>query len=100
MEEGIRQQLVANRAAPALRHVALIQERARRLVDPAELALLLVRAAAGVAHFSGNAPRQLTLHADRELIDIRHLEVWVRVRDAAAEERPRTEAASRRLLHT
>jgi hypothetical protein len=96
--ERVGDQLVAQAAAAAERHVALALELRRRLVEAVPVRLDVVAAAAGVADFERHAPRQLALDAGREVVDVRHDEVGVREAGAAAEERGRAEGAARRRL--
>ena len=98
-EERVREQLVAERTAAAQRDVALRLERRRRLVVGVETGLQVVAAASRVGGLERDAPRQLALNANRELVDVRHDEVGVREVRAAAEEGLRAERASRRRLN-
>src|SRR5947199_300437 len=87
LEEGIRQQLVAEGDAAAFRRIAAIAQRQRRLVESSPAVLLLSRAAADVGELDRRPPRQLALRADRELVNVRIDEVGIRETDSAAEKR-------------
>ena len=91
LKNGFGQQLVAERAAPAVRDVALRLERRGRLVKASPFGLKLAGPTADIAGFEADAPRQLSLHADGELLHGRNDEVRVREVRVSTEEGERAE---------
>src|SRR5207247_1131458 len=86
IEVRIREQGIAERPASTQRHIALSLEGGGGFVGSAPVALYVVAAAADIAHFERDLPREFTLHTDRELVHVRCDEAGVRERQPAAEE--------------